>query len=321
MLRRLAVTLLLLLPALPAAAADQTLGTFRGTVAGTGGETETIEGFAAVVKDDRGRFVLGMTATGEGVIRARQIQLLLPADVAPGDLPVGSYDSARHDKDGKAAGAMYLAIGADGSRVRDCRLVPQGTVEISAVSPFAGTLNFTCRDSSEATLSLTFDAVPVDPNQVVPSEPAAASAGPGRVSTKVGAPVNATITGTGSAKRQAAGSRLLLLYLEQERDVHGTKQMMPVGAVVVALPKDAALGAHDLKPFSQAVAADKSAIGYGVSFSLEAGDGSIDGCDQSASGTLTLTGLDPLAGSARFTCADQNDLSVESDFDGIPTTD
>jgi hypothetical protein len=69
------------------------------------------------------------------------------------------------------------------------------------------------------------------------------------------------------------------------------------------------------------VAADKSATDYGVSFSLEAGDGSIDGCDQSASGTLTLTGLDPLAGSARFTCADQNDLSVESDFDGIPTTD
>jgi len=319
MLRRLAFALLLLLPALPAAAADQTLGTFHGTVEGPGGETEKIEGFALAVKDDRGRFVLGMTATGEGVIRARQIQLLLPADAAPGKVQVGSYDSARHAQDGKASGALYLAIGADGSRVRDCRLVTEGTAELSTVSPFAGTLNFTCRDSAEATLSLTFDAVPVDPNQVVPSEPATASAGPGRVSTKVGAPVNATITGTGSAKRQAAGSRWLMLYLEQEREVHGIKQMMPVGAVVVALPKDAALGTHDLKPFSQAVGADKVATDYGVSFSLEAGNDSLDGCDQQASGTLTLTGLDPVAGSARFTCADQNDLSVESDFDGIPT--
>src|SRR5215470_13568260 len=100
MLRRLAFALLLLLPAVPAAAADQTLGTFHGTVEGPGGETETIEGFALAVKDDRGRFVVGMTATGEGVIRARQIQLLLPADVAPGKLQVGSYDSARHDQAG-----------------------------------------------------------------------------------------------------------------------------------------------------------------------------------------------------------------------------
>jgi hypothetical protein len=320
MLRRLAFALLLLLSALPAAAADQTLGTFRGTVEGPGGETTPIEGFALAVKDDRGRFVVGLTATGEGVIRTRQIQLLLPADAATGSLPVGSYDTARRDKDGKSAGALYLAVGSDGSRVRDCRLVTEGTVALSMVSPFAGTLNFTCRDSAEATLSLTFDAVPVDPTQVVPSEPVAAS-GPGHVSTVVGAPVGATITGSGAARRQAAGGRLLMLYLEQEREVHGAKQMMPVGAVVVALPKDASLGAHDLKPFSQSVAADKSATDYGVSFSLEQGDDSLDGCDQAASGTLTLTGLDPLSGSARFTCADQNDLAVETDFDGIPTTD
>ena len=319
MLRRLALALLLLAPALPAAAADnQTLGTFHGTVEGPGGETSAIEGFAAAVKDDRGRFVLGLTSTGEGVIRTRQIQLLLPADAAPGSLAVGSYDTARRDKDGTSAGALYVAMGSDGSRVRDCRLVTQGKVELTAAAPFAGTLNFTCRDSAEATLSLTFDAVPVDAGQVVPSEPGGA-AGPGRVSTVVGAPVNATITGTGTAKKQAAGSRLLLLYLEQDRDVHGTKQKMPVGAVVVALPKDASLGAHDLKPFSQAVAADKTATGYGVSFSLEAGSDSLDGCDQAASGTLTLTSLDPVAGSARFTCADQNDLAVETDFDGIPT--
>ena len=56
------------------------------------------------------------------------------------------------------------------------------------------------------------------------------------------------------------------------------------------------LGVHDLKPFSQAVAADQTATACGVSSSL-----------------------DPVAGSARFTCAARNDLAVEADFDGIPT--
>lgn len=318
MLRRLAFALLVLAPAPPAAAADPTLGTFRGTVQGPGGETTPIEGFGLAVKDDRGRFVVGLTATSEGVIRTRQIQLLLPANAAAGRLPVGSYDTARRDQAGTSVGALYLAMGSDGSRVRDCRLVTGGEAVVTTVAPFSGTLDFACRDSAEAELSLSFDAIPVDASQVVPSEPVA-SAGPGRVSTAVGAPVNATITGSGVARRQARGGRLLTLFLERERDVHGTKQLMPVGAVVVSLPPDAAAGAHDLKPFSQAVAPDKSAIGYGVSFSLEADGGSIDGCDQAATGILTLTSLDPVAGSARFTCTDRDGLAIETDFDGIPT--
>lgn len=319
MLRFLAFSLLLLASAWPAVAADQTLGTFRGTVAGPGGETTPIEGFGLAVKDDRGRFVLGLTATGEGVIRTRQIQLLLPAGVAPGRIPIESYDTARRDTAATSAGALYSATGADNARVRDCRLVPEGEAEITSVAPFAGTLEFTCRDSTAATIKVSFDAVPVDPNQVVPAEPAGAP-GPGRVSTVIGDPVDATITGTGQAKRQAQGGRLLLLYLEREREVKGVRQLMPVGAVVVALPPNATLGTHELKPYSQAVAADKSATDYGVSFSLETENGdSIDGCDQKADGTLTLTSLDPVAGSARFTCADRDGLSIETDFDGIRT--